>query len=83
MSKKKLEMMSPSDQDYRTLNYVEVIYLKEGFFKARKFVHYPEKEAETMYLRTVNKMAQDRVDSLVTLRKENHNLIKSILQKFS
>lgn len=67
----------PSDQDYRTLHYVEVIYLSEGFFKGRKFVHYPEKEAEQMYLRTVNKMTQDKISSLVTLRKEDHTMIKS------
>jgi len=65
------------DQDFRTLLYVEVIYLAEGFFKDRKFVHYPEKEAEQMYLRTVNKMTQDKIESLVTLRNEDHILIKS------
>jgi hypothetical protein len=66
-----------NDKDYRKLNYVEVIYLKEGFFKNRKFVHYPEKEAEQMYLRTVNKMTEDKVESLVTLRTEEHTLLKS------
>jgi len=70
-------MTCPSDKDHRTLNYVEVIYLVGGFFKDRKFVHYPEKEAEQMYLRTVNKMTQDKVSSLIALRKEDHTLIKS------
>jgi len=68
---------SPSDKDYRTLHYVEVIYLCDGYFKNRKFVHYPEKEAETMYQRTINKMVADRVSSLITLRNESHVLIKS------
>jgi len=67
----------PSDQDYKKLLYVEVIYLVKGFFNGRKFVHYPEKEAEQMYLRTVNKMTQDKVSSLICLRKEDHSLIKS------
>lgn len=68
---------SPSDKDYRKLLYVEVIYLLDGFFKGRKFVHYPEKEAEQMYLRTINKMESDKVSSLISLRNEEHSLIKS------
>lgn len=77
MTETKTKTLSPSDKDYRKLKYVEVIYLSEGFFKGRKFVHYPEKEAEQMYLRTVNKMTQDKIESLVTLRNEDHILIKS------
>jgi hypothetical protein len=67
------------DKDH--MMYVEVIYLSEGIFKGRKFIHYPEKEAESMYLRTTNKMVQDKIDCLVTLRKEDHTLLKSFRNK--
>lgn len=74
-------MTFPSDQNHRTLNYVEVVYLVKGFFNGRKFIHYPEKEAEVMYQRTVNKMVQDKIDCLVTLRTEDHGLLKSFRNK--
>ena len=77
MNNKILQTPFHSDKQYRTLHYVEVVYLSQGFFKERKFLYYPEKEAEKMYMRTVNKMTQDKVSSLVTLRKEDHTLIKS------
>jgi len=58
-------------------HYVEVIYLTNGKYASRKFVHYPVDEALNMFLRTVNKFKQDKTSALVCLREENHQLIKS------
>ena len=70
-------MKFPSDAQHRTLNYVEVVYLKNGAFESRKFAHYPEDEAAKMYARTINKLTQENRPSLVQLRTESHQLIKS------
>lgn len=70
---------SPSDQQHRTLNYVEVIYLTEkGMYSGRKHAHYPEQEANTMFQRTVNKLSADKAKALICLREENHELLKSV-----
>lgn len=66
-----------TDSKHRTLFYVEVVYLDKGKPSGVKFQHYPEAEAERMYLRTINKFKQEKRDALVNLREENHQLIKS------
>jgi hypothetical protein len=69
-----------SDQAHRTLQYVEVIYFvgKTKTYKSRKWQHYPVEEAGIMYQRTLNKMKEEKVNCLVCLREENHQLIKSM-----
>lgn len=69
-------MKSPSDQHYRTMHQVEVIYLKNGMYDNRKFSYYLSDEAENIYIRTVNKF-KGNSNALVTLRDENGYLIKS------
>lgn len=73
---------SHSDSTNRTLHYVEVLYLKAGQYESRKFAHYPEGEAARMYLRTINKLKMEKRSSLVQLREENHQLIKSEMVSF-
>lgn len=63
---------------FRTLNYVEVIYFDKGKYKGRKHVFYPEDEAKQMYTRTINKMSEDKKETLISLRDENHNIVKSL-----
>jgi hypothetical protein len=68
------------DTAYRTLHYVEVIYLKNGMYESRKFQHYPPDEADLVYERTLKKLAG--TDAHVSLREENHQLLKCELLKF-
>lgn len=72
-------MISHSDQHHRTLNYVEVIYLTNGMYTGRKAVHYPPDEALNMYMRTIHKMKSENKRCLVTLREENHVMLKNEL----
>jgi hypothetical protein len=69
--------MEQTTSHFRTLHYVEVIYLRNGQYTGKKFVHYPVDEAKTMYARTINKFKEDSTKALVCLREENHQLIKS------
>lgn len=60
------------------MHYVDVVYLDyKGQYASSKQVHYTEKEAAEMYLRTINKMKQEKRSALIQLRDENHYLIKS------
>ncbi len=69
-------IQSHSDQHHRTLHYVEVIYLEKMKYHKRKHEHYPEKEAATMYMRTINKFREDKKNAIICLREENHQLLK-------
>lgn len=69
-------MISHSEQHNRTLNYVEVLYFNKKQYLKRKHEHYPEKEAATIYLRTVNKFKEDKSEVIICLRSENHELLK-------
>lgn len=66
-----------TDKHHRTLHYVEVIYLTDGVYHSRKFAHYPEEEAARMYVRTVNKLKKENKSALVSLREENHTMIRN------
>lgn len=72
-------MKSPSDQQHRTLHYVEVIYLENMRYQKRKHEHYTEQEARNMFLRTMNKFKEENKNAIICLRHENHELIKSEL----
>lgn len=72
-----IQTNSPSDQHYRKLNYVEVIYLDKNQPSSAKFQHYPEEESIKVFQRTVNKMKAEKRNVLIVLRDENHQLIKS------
>lgn len=69
--------MEQMTSHFRTLHYVEVIYLTNGQYTSRKLVHYPVDEAKIMYARTINKFKEDKKSALICLREENHQLIKS------
>lgn len=71
---------SHSDQKHRTLNYVEVLYFDKGKFKSRKHAYYPVEESEKIFQRTINKMTEDKIESMVCLRTETHELIKSFVK---
>lgn len=66
---------------FRTLHYVEVTYLEKGMPSSGKHVHYDEKEAAEMYMRTINKFKVEKKNALIQLRDENHQLLKSELLK--
>lgn len=69
-------MNSPSDAHFRTMNEVEVIYLKKGFYDSRKSGHYLVEEANKIYQRTVNKF-RETGNVLIVQRDEQGTLIKS------
>ncbi len=54
---------------------VEVIYLENGQYKARKHKYYPESEVPNIFKRTVLKLSQENVDALVILR-DDRGMIK-------
>jgi hypothetical protein len=66
-----------TDQHHRTLHYIDVIYLKDGHFKSRKAVHFPELEANQMYYKTIAKLKKEGTSALICLREENHELLKN------
>lgn len=72
----KMKMETKSLSNYRTMNYVEVIYLQKGQYQSRKKVDYLEKEAAVMFLRTVNKFKEEKKNALICLRDEAHQLLK-------
>lgn len=63
---------------FRTMNYIEVIYFDKGNYKERKQAFYQDNLCEQMFIRTENKMKEEKKETLIALRDENHNLIKSI-----
>ncbi len=65
-----------SDAHHRTMNEIEVIYLKKGFYESRKFAYYLKEEADKVYQRTVNKF-RDVGNVLIIQRDENGTLIKN------
>lgn len=67
--------MEQTTSHFRTLHYVDVIYLNNGMPTGRKFVHYPTEEARLMFSRTINKFKEEKTSALVCLREENHSLI--------
>lgn len=65
------------ESHFRTMHYVDVVYLNDkGQYGSSKQVHYTEKEAAEMYLRTINKLKQEKKSALIQLRDEQHQLIK-------
>jgi hypothetical protein len=69
--------MEQTTSHFRTLHYVEVIYLSNGQCAGKKFVYYPVDEARVMFARTINKFKDEKTRALICLREENHQLIKS------
>lgn len=67
---------SPSDAHFRTMNEVEVIYLKKGLYDSRKSGYYLAEEANKIYQRTVNKF-RDTGNVLIIQRDEQGTLLKS------
>jgi len=63
------------DQKNRILHYVEVLYFNGVIYKDRKFQFYPPAEADRIYGLTVSRLS--KTDVIVSLREENHNLLKS------
>jgi hypothetical protein len=63
------------DQNNRILHYVEVIYFDGINYRERKSAHYIPNEANAVYMKTVEKIGGQAV--IITLREENHNLLKS------
>lgn len=68
---------SPSDQQYRTLEYVECRTFEKGQCTKTQIIHYPPKEAHDMYRKVVKKYEVSNINVLVCHRNENHELIKS------
>jgi hypothetical protein len=64
------------------MNYVEVIFLLNGFFDSRKALPYPTKEeAEAVYIATVKKFREEKRNALVCLRGGGNCLLKSEMIK--
>lgn len=63
---------------FRTMNYIEVIYFEKNIYKERKQAFYQDNLCDQMFLRTENKMKEEKKQTLISLRDENHNLIKSV-----
>ena len=61
--------------------YVEVYYLTKTRCTGRKLQHYERAEAEGIYMRTIGKMTENKTECMVTLREDNHELVKSELIK--
>jgi hypothetical protein len=59
--------------------YVEVYYLTKDKKQCtgRKWQACKDGEADSMYMRTIGKMLKENKTTLVALRKDNHELIKS------
>ncbi len=68
--------MTQTNSHFRTMNEVEVIYLKKGMYENRKFAYYTEGEVDKVYQRTVNKF-RDTGNVLIIQRDEQGTLIKS------
>jgi hypothetical protein len=69
------------DSHYRTLHYVEVIYLTRMQPINLKVRYYPEAEASRVFSGTVKKLKEEGISALINLREENHNLLKSEFSK--
>ena len=58
--------------------YVEVFYFIDRVYAERRFVHYDDPhQANNIYKKTIAKMKRNGNDTLVCLRQDNHELIKS------
>jgi hypothetical protein len=70
-------MIMTDDKHFRSLHYVEVIYMNGSFFLYRRLHFYEPKEAILIYQRTINKFtACKNQNVIISLREENHHLIK-------
>lgn len=57
--------------------YVEVYYLKNKSYVSRKMQEYKKEEIEVMFKRTIGKMMTQKTESMVCMRDDNHDLIKT------
>ncbi len=65
------------DSTFRTLHYVSVAYFKLGQYIDSKFKYYSLPEASGIYQRTINKLSEEKTECIVSLRDENHILLKA------
>ena len=58
--------------------YVEVFYFIDRQYAERRFIHYNNPDqANDIYKKTIAKMKKYKNDTLICLRDDNHELIKS------
>jgi len=69
--------MKSTDEQHRTLHYVEVVYFEKGRYVERKSKYDMPDQCAKLFQRTVNKMTEEKKQCLIVIRDEKNQLLKS------
>lgn len=68
---------------FRTMHYVEVLYMKGIEFLDRKSEWYPKDEAAIIFKRAVKKFTEDKSKNvIITLRDEQHLVLENAFRNY-